>query len=378
MDGLHISHLSFIYPKVESGSMAFQIRNVTFPCTFGGITCLVGPSGSGKSTILKLISGLLIPKSGFVLLGHDDLLKSQLGSRGTATVYQDFALLPYLTVYENIMLGPTIARKMTAETHKDVLNFSELFGLTDFLNRSASTLSGGERQRVAILRALAAKPRVLLMDEPTASLDMISKDQLASTLLSLKRAAIKIVILIVTHDRDFALRVADSLAVIDQGTIVWHGATTRLFSDPTDARVYEILGTSVFLSGTVADGRFRIKGQQFSDWEIGIDGIPGANSGDISIGAPRTCVTLFPPASDGEDRGAGAIAIRGTIKDRSIAANGAFQYDVELPGGATWNGLFASPSYTDTHLEIGADVEARIPRACLRAFARIREEACNG
>jgi len=208
---LSIADLNFQYPATAGEPNGFALRNVSFSCPIGKVTCLIGPSGSGKSTVLKLISGQLLPDRGSLYFGEVDLFGVKFGQRGTATVHQDFALLPYLTVYENISMGPRVAGTMDTSLREEILEWAALFRMTEFLDRAVSTLSGGERQRVAILRALAARPNVLLMDEPTASLDMISKDQLAATILSLKRAATKIVVLIVTHDRDFGLRTADKM-----------------------------------------------------------------------------------------------------------------------------------------------------------------------
>jgi len=151
--------------------------------------------------------------------------------------------------------------------------------------------------------------------------------------------------------------------------MIWQGVTSKLFSEPTDPRVYEILGTSVSISGALKDGRMRVlrNDERFSDLDISVEKISQGYDRDITLAMPRACVSLSAPRTEIPD--AGEITLMGTVVERSIAGDGYFNYDVQLLNGTVWRGLPASKMPLEAPLEIGFQVEVRIPTSCVRPFA---------
>jgi len=371
VDALDVRNLSFQYASRDKGDAAFAIEDINFSSQSGLVTCLVGPSGSGKSTVLKLISGYLKADSGTLLVSGVDIGGLDLGRRGTATVHQDYSLLPYLTVYENIQLGPVVAGSMDAQSHDEILRLMDVLVIAHLADRMVVSLSGGEKQRVAIARALAVRPRVILMDEPTASLDMLSRDQLTTIVAALKRAATKTIILVVTHDRDFCLRIADQLAVLDKGKMIWSGLLDQLFQQPTDTLVYKILGTSVFLHGNMDHGRLRIRriNDNFSDVEIHLESVEHPFlTGEVELAIPCNCVELYNISEAFERDNENGFSLRGTIIDKSMSGGGWLDYDIQLMSGEVWRGIRSAKQRENSALSVGLQVHMWIPAASARLF----------
>lgn len=255
---LSISDLSFRYPT--SGERRFELHNVSFDCQAGKIAGLIGPSGSGKTTLLKLISGELPIQDGMIKLGAVDLTRLPFGGRHTATVHQGMTLFPYLTSLENIRLAPQAAGIPPNAADALARFWLDRLGVTDLASRLIGTLSGGQRQRVAIARALAAEPAILLLDEPTVSLDMLATDNLVTILDGIRTSRPDIIILLVTHDRDFCLRVADAISVLDGGALLWSGLASQLADGPHSVRALEIIGSSLLIPCMVKGGAVYLAG----------------------------------------------------------------------------------------------------------------------
>lgn len=213
-------------------------------CPPAEVVGVLGKSGSGKSTLLKLVAGHLKPDSGRIRLGERDVTNLSPRERGVATVFQDFALFPHLTVRQNISFSLEADPRYTVDeiaTLVDIL--LRRFDLKDFANRVPAELSGGQRQRTAIARALALAPKLLLLDEPTASLDFEARDDLADMLWHVASLNPTPTILLVSHDRDFVLDVASTLAVIDRGRVIASGPATKIADLPDDPIVATVVGS---------------------------------------------------------------------------------------------------------------------------------------
>ncbi len=218
-----------------------------------GVTVLFGRSGAGKSTIVKAIAGLVNPDSGRIRIGNTILFDSDkridvpAQRRGAGVVFQDGRLFPHLTVRENLLYGFTRAR---GEKPIDLATVTGVLGLEELLARRPATLSGGERQRVAVGRALLAQPRVLLMDEPLASLDAARKDEVLPYLEALN-AHFSIPVIYVTHDAGEVLRLASDVVLLANGTVAASGtlnAVTSRLDLPPEA---EALGLGAVLEGRI-------------------------------------------------------------------------------------------------------------------------------
>jgi molybdate transport system ATP-binding protein len=220
-----------------------------------GITVLFGPSGAGKSTVLRVLAGLERPRRGWVRFGGETWSDAGRGvflppaRRSVGMLFQDFALFPHLTVEEN--LGYGLARRPRAERRTRVKELAAWLGLEELLQRHPAALSGGQQQRLALGRALAPWPKLLLLDEPLSSLDVPTRESLRRELgRRLREAAVPAVL--VTHDRDEALALGDRVALMLDGRIHQEGPPAEVFSRPADADAARILGFGTVVKARLA------------------------------------------------------------------------------------------------------------------------------
>ena len=194
------------------------LDHVDFVVPAGSLTALLGPSGSGKSTLLRTIAGLDQPDSGSVTINGRDVTRVPPQRRGIGFVFQHYAAFKHLTVRDNVAFGLKIRRRPKAEINEKVDNLLEVVGLSGFQTRYPSQLSGGQRQRMALARALAVDPQVLLLDEPFGELDAKVREDLRAWLRRL-HDEVHVTTVLVTHDQAEALDVADRIAVLREGRI---------------------------------------------------------------------------------------------------------------------------------------------------------------
>lgn len=209
-----LTNVSYKYPVANRG-----IRNISFNVDSGQIACLLGPSGAGKSTLLKIIAGFVTPDSGEVFINDQkvasaDKILVPVQEREIGIVFQQHALFPHMTVADNILYG---CRRKKAERADFLNQLLQEFQIEVHKNKYPHELSGGEAQRVAVARAIASEPRVLLMDEPFSSLDQSLRAQVEQQCLTVIRER-KLTALIVTHDEVSAKAVGDLIIRIDQGS----------------------------------------------------------------------------------------------------------------------------------------------------------------
>jgi len=212
---------------------AFRLENVCFTVPAGRYAVLMGRTGCGKTTLLEIICGLRTPRSGRVVIGDQDVTHEPPAARGVGYVPQDGALFPTFTVREQLGFALSLRRRPAAEIAVRVAQLSDELGVTHLLGRRPQHLSGGERQRVALGRALAANPKVLLLDEPLSALDEELRDELASLLKRVQREH-SITVLHITHSRAEAATLADVVFRLDEGRVCEVPATSGKF-DGTEA-----------------------------------------------------------------------------------------------------------------------------------------------
>ena len=206
------------------------------------ITYILGSSGSGKTTILRLIAGLEVPDKGEIYIQNIKVSEANRiivvsGKRRLGYIFQDLALWPHLTVYENIAFGLKNMNK--SEVEGEVKGILSLFGLNGSLKKFPHQLSGGQQQMVAIARALALKPEILLMDEPLASLDVKSKRKILDYIVSIKEKY-NLTIIYVTHDHREAFAIADNIVIINEGKIQESGTVEKIKNSTNDFVKYFI------------------------------------------------------------------------------------------------------------------------------------------
>ena len=197
----------------------------------GEIVSILGPSGSGKTTLLNLILGITDISSGKIIYDGEDITNVPLEKRGFNIVFQDYALFPNLTAYENIVYG--LRNKPGISTEQDVQDFIHLLGLEEHLNKRISQLSGGQKQRVALARTMVMKPKILLLDEPLSALDGVIKESFKSKIKEIARE-FSLTTIIVTHDPEEALTLSDKVLIINDGEIAQYGTPKEIIQQPAD------------------------------------------------------------------------------------------------------------------------------------------------
>jgi sulfate/thiosulfate transport system ATP-binding protein len=207
----------------------------------GSLTALLGPSGSGKSTLLRVIAGLEQPDSGQVLLNDEDVTATPARERGIGMVFQHYAAFKHMTVFDNVAFGMTIRRRPKAEIRQRVHELLGLVQLEGLAQRYPSQLSGGQRQRMALARALAVEPTVLLLDEPFGALDARVRKELRAWLRRLHEE-VHVTTIIVTHDQEEAMEVAGQIAVLNDGRIEQVGSPRELYEQPANEFVMSFVG----------------------------------------------------------------------------------------------------------------------------------------
>ncbi len=224
------------------------LDNVDFAVPAGSLTALLGPSGSGKSTLLRAIAGLDQPDTGTITINGRDVTRVPPQKRGIGFVFQHYAAFKHLSVRDNVAFGLTIRKRPKPEIKDKVDNLLEVVGLAGFQNRYPNQLSGGQRQRMALARALAVDPQVLLLDEPFGALDAKVREDLRTWLRRL-HDEVHVTTVLVTHDQAEALDVADRIAVLNQGRIEQVGSPTQVYDEPANEFVMSFLGTVSSLNG---------------------------------------------------------------------------------------------------------------------------------
>ncbi|MEC5182195.1 ABC transporter ATP-binding protein [Arthrobacter sp. CG_A4] len=234
-------------------SSAPVLNDVSLTLDAGSYTAVLGPSGSGKSTLLRAVAGLEAPDAGRIVLRGTDLARVSPEHRGMAMVSQRPQLFPHLNVLDNVAFAATVRGVRRRAARADAAHFLDLVQLEGFGRHPVTALSGGQAQRVAIARALAARPAVLLLDEPFSALD----PELRSTmhgLLAQLRDRLAPTILMVTHDRDEAAAVADRIALLSHGRLLQHDRVDLVYSRPATLQVHRLMGGTNEITGTVQDG----------------------------------------------------------------------------------------------------------------------------
>ena len=224
------------------------LDNVDFTVPAGSLTALLGPSGSGKSTLLRAIAGLDHPDTGTVILNGRDVTGVPPQRRGIGFVFQHYAAFKHLTVRDNVAFGLKIRKWRRAEIDAKVDNLLEVVGLAGFRHRYPHQLSGCQRQRMALARALAVDPEVLLLDEPFGALDAKVREDLREWLRRL-HDEVHVTTVLVTHDQAEALDVADRIAVLNSGRVEQVGTPAQVYDSPANAFVMSFLGAVSSLNG---------------------------------------------------------------------------------------------------------------------------------
>jgi spermidine/putrescine transport system ATP-binding protein len=255
---------------------AVQTTDLTIEA--GEFFSILGPSGCGKTTILRMVSGFLQPTTGQVLIGGTDMTSLGPNKRPTALIFQNLALFPLMTIWENVAFGLEARGIGKAERRKRAEELLELVALEGQADKRPTELSGGQRQRVAVARALAVEPSVLLLDEPLSALDLKLRQHMRAELKTIQRKT-GITFIYITHDQGEALTMSDRIAVMNQGRIEQVARTEDIYDKPATPFVATFVGEQNVFRGRVAGAA-----NGFCQVETPSGRFTGVNAGSLSEG----------------------------------------------------------------------------------------------
>jgi spermidine/putrescine transport system ATP-binding protein len=284
--------------ELKSVSKSFAatavLENVELGVRDGEFITILGPSGSGKTTILRIVGGFTQPSSGAVLLDGRDITGLPINRRPFNTVFQDYALFPHMTVAGNVAYGLRVRGRSRREIAKRVCEVLALVHLSELADRHPAQLSGGQRQRVALARAIICQPRLILLDEPLAALDVELRKQMQLFLKEIQRE-IRTTFLFVTHDQEEAIAIADRICVMNFGRILQLGTPHEVYYRPRSEFVARFFGDNNLIQGTLAQGDGQ---RRWIETPIGlilcnIDGQPEIAAAPVG----RSAFAVFRPES---------------------------------------------------------------------------------
>lgn len=244
--------------KLFSGNVR-AVDNFNLTVGNGELVCLLGPSGSGKSTLLRMIGGFETPSAGSITIDGEEVIHLPPERRPTGMVFQSHALWTHMNVFKNLAFGLKLRRLPADEIKSKVDDVLALVGLTGYGTRQTHQLSGGQQQRVALARSLVLEPKILLLDEPFASLDQHLRERLREEVRDIQQR-MGITTLFVTHGQDEALSMADRIVVMRDGHIEQVAAPDMLYREPATPFVAGFIGTMNLIEGNVAGGTFSKSG----------------------------------------------------------------------------------------------------------------------
>lgn len=310
---------------------AAAVNDVSFGVEEGEFLALLGASGSGKTTILRMIAGLERPTSGEVLFRGADITQLPAAQRNMRMVFQDFALFPNLTVWENVAFGLKLrinrGRVSPSELAARVGRYLETVQLSGHADKLPHQLSGGQRQRVALARALVTDPPVVLFDEPLGSLDASMRKVMQLELKRLHRELRKTFVY-VTHDQEEAMGLSDRVAVLLDGRLLQLAAPEAIYARPSCVAVARFIGTANVLSGTAEaaeDGRLTVRTPGGARFAL------GAVGGELAHGAAVTCMIRAEHLQVAAAGAAGA-GLAATVAERLFLGD-KVRYELDLPTG---------------------------------------------
>jgi iron(III) transport system ATP-binding protein len=352
--GIRLDRLSKRFSHRAKGEV-YAARDVSVDVQPGEFLTLLGPSGCGKTTTLRMIAGFERADAGRVFFGEQDVTHLLANQRDIGFVFQNYALFPHLTVFENVAYGLRVKRRPESEIARAVEEVLRVVGLRGHESQLPHQLSGGEQQRVALARAIVIRPRVLLFDEPLSNLDAKLRVHMRREIRELQKT-LSITTVYVTHDQEEAMAVSDRIAVMDRGTIVQEGTAEDLYHRPVSEFVAHFIGRVNLLPGRVIESgpgevELEVAGTRIRVARPGASPRPGMA---VRLVVRPEAVELRPatPPTPAPN------ALTGTIRSRTFLGE-KVEYQVEI--GAALLQVTRFNASAPEALQPGQAVELRLP-----------------
>ena len=338
------------------------LNDVSLSINKGELVCFLGPSGCGKTTLLRIIAGLEVQSSGAILQNGRDISRLPPMMRDYGIVFQSYALFPNLTIYDNVAYGLVNRRRSKAAIRERVAELLTLIGLADSGAKYPGQLSGGQQQRIALARALATSPGLLLLDEPLSALDAQVRVRLRGEIRQLQQR-LGVTTILVTHDQEEALSIADRVVVMNHGVIDQVGTPMEVYREPASPFVADFVGKTNLLPAIVRENA-----------ELEIDGVRlGANGTPVGF-RPGAQVSVFLRPED--------VVVRGAGEDLPGSLPGRIE-NIEFLGAVCRLGIrvegiesqlvfadFSARGMLAFQLERGCPVRVIIPGRSIRIFPK--------
>jgi len=248
--GIRLAGVSARFQHRVKGAID-AVRDVNLDVAPGELLTLLGPSGCGKTTTLRMIAGFQVPSAGRIHIGDSDVTNAPSNERNIGFVFQNYALFPHLSVFENVAYGLRVRQRGAAAILEEVSKVLAMVGLEGYERQMPHQLSGGEQQRVALARAIVIRPRVLLFDEPLSNLDARLRVQMRGEIQRLQKT-LGITTVYVTHDQEEAMAISDRIAVMNRGAVIQLDMAEELYRRPASAFVARFIGRTNLLDAVVA------------------------------------------------------------------------------------------------------------------------------
>jgi len=357
---LSLEHVCKRFQRDGEHSVA-AVNDVTLSVEPGELLTLLGPSGCGKTTTLRMVAGFEQPDAGRIYIGDDDVTDLMVYRRSIGFVFQNYALFPHLTVFENVAYGLRVRRLPEVTIRARVGQVLDLVGLPGYERRFPNQLSGGEQQRVAVARAVVVEPQLLLFDEPLSNLDAKLRVQMRAELSRLQRQ-LAITTVYVTHDQEEAMAISDRIAVMRQGTLAQVGSAEELYRAPRSAFVAQFIGRVNLVESRVlgeSGGRVAV-----ALWDASLS----VSGGDGYAVGQRLSLVLRPESLELVTESAkpveGEVVVPGIVRSRTFLGE-KVEYAVEAAGA-----LLQVVAYDPTRRGV-VEVGARVGVACDATAVRV-------
>ncbi|NLJ80194.1 MAG: ABC transporter ATP-binding protein [Firmicutes bacterium] len=323
---IRLENISKIFYDRSRNAEVQAIRPLTLEIKPGQLTTFLGPSGCGKTTLLRLVAGFEEPTTGKIIIGGLDQTNIMANKRDIGFVFQNYALFPHMTIYDNVSYGLKLKRLSPSKVKEAVGDVLEIVGLSGMEKRFPNQISGGEQQRVALARVIVTRPRVLLFDEPLSNLDAKRRIQVRMEIKELQQM-LSITSLYVTHDQEEALAISDQIVVMNKGTIEQVGTPQEIYSRPKTVFVANFVGKTNVWAVRIKDNRNNVVEPERGGPAFRVlESLKGFAKGEKAFALIRPEAVKVAPLSSAEQE-----HLRGKVQALTYLGE-KVEYDLEVGG----------------------------------------------